>query len=124
MRISEFVMSYEAPIRLGFFFGIFAFMAGWELLAPRRVLNVSKALRWANNLGIVVLNTVLLRLLFPAAAVGIALFAHRSASTLRSPWARNSIISKRLALLRALPIRANWVKNSCFNVLLDMNAQW
>jgi sterol desaturase/sphingolipid hydroxylase (fatty acid hydroxylase superfamily) len=68
-------MSYEAPIRLGFFFGIFAFMAGWELLAPRRALNVSKALRWANNLGIVVLNTVLLRLLFPAAAVGIALFA-------------------------------------------------
>lgn len=75
MRISELVMGYEAPIRLGFFFGIFAFMAGWELLAPRRVLNVSKALRWANNLGIVVLNTVLLRLLFPAAAVGIALFA-------------------------------------------------
>ena len=75
MRISELVMGYEAPIRLGFFFGIFAFMAGWELLAPRRVLNVSKVMRWANNLGIVVLNTVLLRLLFPAAAVGIALFA-------------------------------------------------
>ena len=75
MRISELVMGYEAPIRLGFFFGIFAFMAGWELLAPRRVLNVSKAMRWANNLGIVVLNTVLLRFLFPAAAVGIALFA-------------------------------------------------
>jgi sterol desaturase/sphingolipid hydroxylase (fatty acid hydroxylase superfamily) len=68
-------MRYEAPIRLGFFFGIFAAMALWELLAPRRALTESKALRWASNLSVVVLNTVLLRLLFPAAAVGVALFA-------------------------------------------------
>ena len=32
-------------------------------------------MRWINNLGLVALNTVLLRLLFPAAAVGIAAFA-------------------------------------------------
>src|SRR3990172_9448193 len=50
-------------------------MAAWELAAPRRVLTASKAARWGANLGIVVLNTVLLRLLFPAAAVGMALFA-------------------------------------------------
>jgi sterol desaturase/sphingolipid hydroxylase (fatty acid hydroxylase superfamily) len=35
---------------------------------------VSKALRWASNLGLVVLNTVLLRLMFPLAAVGVAAF--------------------------------------------------
>ena len=45
-------------------------MALWELRAPRRALTVSKALRWGSNLGLVVLNTVLLRLLFPVAAVG------------------------------------------------------
>jgi sterol desaturase/sphingolipid hydroxylase (fatty acid hydroxylase superfamily) len=50
-------------------------MAIWELLAPRRALTVSKAVRWGNNLGLVALNTVLLRLLFPAAAVGMAVFA-------------------------------------------------
>ncbi len=70
-----FVQSHEAIIRLGFFLGIFALMAAWEVFAPRRALTVSKAVRWANNLGLVVLNTALLRLLFPAAAVGMAAFA-------------------------------------------------
>jgi sterol desaturase/sphingolipid hydroxylase (fatty acid hydroxylase superfamily) len=51
-------------------------MALWEWLAPRRVLTVSKVLRWANNLGIVFLNTLLLRVLFPAAAVSMTVFAH------------------------------------------------
>ncbi len=76
MDFSRFVMSYEAPIRLGFFLGIFAVMALWEWLAPRRTLSVSKVLRWASNLGLVFLNTVLLRVLFPAAAVGMAVFAN------------------------------------------------
>jgi sterol desaturase/sphingolipid hydroxylase (fatty acid hydroxylase superfamily) len=76
MEFNQFVMSYEAPIRLGFFLGVFAVMALWEWLVPRRVLTVSKVLRWANNLGIVLLNTLLLRVLFPAAAVGTAVFAH------------------------------------------------
>jgi sterol desaturase/sphingolipid hydroxylase (fatty acid hydroxylase superfamily) len=49
-------------------------MATWEVLAPRRALTVSKAVRWVNNLGLVAFNTVLLRLLFPAAAVGMAAF--------------------------------------------------
>jgi sterol desaturase/sphingolipid hydroxylase (fatty acid hydroxylase superfamily) len=70
--LDSFVQSHEAAIRLSFFFGVFAIMALWEWLAPCRVLSVSKALRWANNLGLVVINTLLLRLLFPAAAVGMA----------------------------------------------------
>ena len=49
-------------------------MALWEAVAPRRALTVSKALRWANNLGVVCLNTVLVRVVFPGAAVGVALF--------------------------------------------------
>jgi sterol desaturase/sphingolipid hydroxylase (fatty acid hydroxylase superfamily) len=46
----------------------------WEVAAPRRALTVSKTPRWASNLGLVVLNTVMLRLLFPLAAVGVAAF--------------------------------------------------
>jgi sterol desaturase/sphingolipid hydroxylase (fatty acid hydroxylase superfamily) len=76
MEFNRFVLTHEAPIRLGFFLGIFTVMALWEWLAPRRVLAVSKVLRWANNLGLVFLYTVLLRVLFPAAAVGMAVFAH------------------------------------------------
>ena len=47
-------------------------MAMWELLAPRRALSVSKTLRWTRNLGIVVLDSPVLRAVFPVAAVGIA----------------------------------------------------
>lgn len=75
MSISEFVSNNEATIRLSFFLGVFAVMALWEWIAPRRVLHVSKAVRWANNLGLVFLNTFILRILFPAAAVGVAAFA-------------------------------------------------
>jgi len=75
MNLDEFILGNEPVIRLGFFFGILAVMALWEILAPARPLSVSKAVRWGSNLGIVVLNTVVLRLLFPAAAVGMALFA-------------------------------------------------
>jgi sterol desaturase/sphingolipid hydroxylase (fatty acid hydroxylase superfamily) len=73
---SEFILTHEIAIRLGFFFGIFAIMAVLELVAPRRVETVSKAVRWANNLVLVFLNSFILRLLFPAAAVGMAVFAN------------------------------------------------
>ena len=62
-------------VRIGFFFAVLGIMALWEILAPRRTLGVSKSMRWMNNLGIVALNTILLRLIFPAAAVGMAAFA-------------------------------------------------
>ncbi|WP_455203481.1 sterol desaturase family protein [Kaarinaea lacus] len=75
MSIDEFILNNEVSIRLGFFFGIFAVMALWEVVAPKRALTVSKAVRWLNNIGLVFLNTIVLRLLFPAAAVGVAVFA-------------------------------------------------
>jgi len=68
-------MSHEPAIRLSMFLGVFGLVALGEVLAPRRRLSVSKLTRWVNNLGLVALNTVLLRLLFPAAAVGMAAFA-------------------------------------------------
>lgn len=74
--MSEFVMSHEVVIRLGFFFGILATMALWELVAPKRILTTSKVFRWINNLGVVFLNSFLLRVIFPTAAVGMAVFAH------------------------------------------------
>jgi sterol desaturase/sphingolipid hydroxylase (fatty acid hydroxylase superfamily) len=75
MDLNDFIMSNEVPIRLAFFFGILAVMAAWEVLAPKRALTVSKAIRWSNNLALVFLNSFILRLLFPAAAVGMAAFA-------------------------------------------------
>ena len=39
---------------------------------PRRALSVSKLQRWTHNIDLLILNSLVLRLLFPAAAVGIA----------------------------------------------------
>lgn len=74
MSFEHFILANEPAFRLGFFFGVLAVVGVWEAAAPRRVLTVSKALRWVSNLGIVALNTVLLRLLFPLAAAGMAAF--------------------------------------------------
>ena len=72
MSLEQSVVEHEASIRLSFFIGIFVLMALWEILAPRRALTVSKAFRWSNNLILLIINTLLLRVFFPVAAVGIA----------------------------------------------------
>jgi len=65
----------EPLIRLVAFAGIFAAMALWEVLAPRRDQKLGRGTRWPSNIGIVVLDTVLVRLVFPTTAVGLALVA-------------------------------------------------
>jgi hypothetical protein len=64
------VLSVEPIIRLGGFVSEFALMAAWELMAQRRQQNVGRLWRWPNNLGVVVIDTVVVRLLFPTAALG------------------------------------------------------
>jgi len=72
---ASFITENEAAIRLGFFFGVFLLMAIWELLAPRRRLTESKPGRWLNNIALVVVNTIVTRVVFPTAAVGVAAYA-------------------------------------------------
>ncbi len=69
------LLNNEPVIRFGFFFGILILMGVWEIIAPRRRLFISKSMRWLNNLGLVVLNTLVLRAIFPTAAVGTAAIA-------------------------------------------------
>jgi sterol desaturase/sphingolipid hydroxylase (fatty acid hydroxylase superfamily) len=70
-------MSHETAIRLGFFLGMLALMAAWELLAPRRKLSTSRTARWIANLGLVALGTLAVRLLVPITAIGMALLAQQ-----------------------------------------------
>jgi sterol desaturase/sphingolipid hydroxylase (fatty acid hydroxylase superfamily) len=71
-------MKHEAVIRIVFFLGILIPLALWEFLSPRRVLTTSKSVRWFGNMGIVLLNTVALRALFPVLAFDIASMAERN----------------------------------------------
>ena len=63
----------EPLIRLVAFAGILAAMAVWEVLAPRRDQKLGRGTRWPSNIGILFLDTVLVRLVFPTTAVGLAL---------------------------------------------------
>lgn len=74
MNIEQTIIEHESSIRMGVFLGMLVIMGLWEWLAPRRAPRLSKLLRWGNNLALVFINSILLRLLFPAAAVGMALF--------------------------------------------------
>ena len=70
--MSDYLITHEATIRLLFFISIFALMALWEFFAPRRTRLVSRRKRWPGNLGLVILNTVLVRLVLPTSAVSLA----------------------------------------------------
>jgi sterol desaturase/sphingolipid hydroxylase (fatty acid hydroxylase superfamily) len=65
----------EIAIRVGCYAAVFAAMVAWEWLAPRRALKVGRRPRWANNLGILAVDIVAVRLIVPTAAVGVALLA-------------------------------------------------
>ncbi|MDC8445222.1 MAG: sterol desaturase family protein [Nitrosomonas sp.] len=77
MNWHEWIIHHEFIVKLAAFFGIFFLMATWEQLVPCRVLVIPKKLRWTHNLGLVVLNSVVLRLVFPAGAVGVAVFVQQ-----------------------------------------------
>lgn len=68
----------EPGIRLFIFIGLFATMALLEYLAPRRTPKPVKTQRWLTNWAIVVIDSVLVRLVFKAAAVGGAVWAEQA----------------------------------------------
>jgi len=93
----------EALIRLGFFLGILSLMAFWEGLAPRRRLQNSKPIRWFSNLGIVFIDTVILRLLPSFSAIDIAILAE----------------TQRWGLLNNVPL-VYWLKVAIGVAVLDL----
>ncbi|PIV20320.1 MAG: fatty acid hydroxylase [Deltaproteobacteria bacterium CG03_land_8_20_14_0_80_45_14] len=71
------VKKNELLIRLGVFFGILVVMFLWELIAPRRPLTTSKITRWFSNLGLVLIESIVVRLVFPTALAGITLLVQQ-----------------------------------------------
>ena len=70
--------SLEIAVRVGGAAAVFAAMALWEWLAPRRHLTAGRRPRWPGNLGILAVDILAVRLLVPTAAVGVALIAGRA----------------------------------------------
>jgi sterol desaturase/sphingolipid hydroxylase (fatty acid hydroxylase superfamily) len=93
----------EPLIRLGVFLGIFAAMALWEWLGPRRDRSIARLHRWPHNLGVAFLDTAVTRMTAPAGAVGFAVLAE----------------AKRWGVLNALVLPA-WLEVIAAVVLLDL----
>ncbi len=70
----NWLLENEAGVRLASFLGIFLIVGVWELLLPRRRRELSRWVRWPSNLALMAVNTVILRLVFPVLAVGVATY--------------------------------------------------
>lgn len=93
----------EPLIRLGCFLGVLMAMTLWEAWKPRRQQIIGRLRRWPNNIGLVVLDTITVRLLFPLTAIGMALLAQ----------------SKGWGLFNVLPVPA-WLAVPAAVLLLDL----
>jgi sterol desaturase/sphingolipid hydroxylase (fatty acid hydroxylase superfamily) len=71
LSLSDVVWRAALPI-----LALGAIMA-WERVAPRRVLAHARLGRWSAHVALAVINTVVVRLAFPAACAGVALYAER-----------------------------------------------
>ncbi len=97
--MTQTILANEPAIRLVFFFGIFVLMVLWEFAMPRRQRFVSRWTRWPSNLGIVVFNTLVLRILVPTAAVGLAVLSEERGWGLLNAFSLPSLLAIVLSLM-------------------------
>ena len=89
----EFLLANGPVVRLSIFASVFTIMALWEVLAPRRRQEIGRTTRWPSNLGVVMLDTAVVRILFPTSAVGLALLAEAKGFGLFNAWPVSGWIS-------------------------------
>ena len=71
------LVEHQGVIRLAAFMAVFAAMALLEIVLEERPLIARRQKRWTRHGALLIINTLVVRLLFPAGAVGAALFAER-----------------------------------------------
>ena len=65
-------MQNEATLRLIVFIGVLVVMGMFEALFARKKRNQARSQRWLTNFGLTLANTLILRLLGPITAIGVA----------------------------------------------------
>lgn len=68
-------MEWETLTRLSAFAAVFAAVAVWEVARPRRKAAFSRRARWPHNIGLLCVDVLVLRVLAPGAAIGVAWIA-------------------------------------------------
>jgi len=97
----------EAQIRLSVFLGVLIAMSALEALFPARARVQGRGPRWATNFGLVVIDTLAIRLLFPVIAVGAAVWAGGRG------WGLFNLVD--------IPV---WAKIGASVVIFDMMIYW
>ena len=97
----------EGALRLSIFLGVLILMSALEALFPARDRLQKRSSRWFTNLGLVIIDTLAIRLLFPIIAVGAALWASTNG------WGLLNIISMPTWLAVVLAV-----------IILDMMIYW
>ncbi len=72
--MTDVIIAQEGALRFGCFLAVMLTVLGCERVSPRRPI-MARRRRWFANLGLIVIDTAVLRLLLPAAMVGAALSA-------------------------------------------------
>ena len=73
--MAELLLQSEATLRLSSFVSLLVIFALWEALNPRKIRVLGRTERWFTNISLSVLNSLVLRLVFPVLAVESALAA-------------------------------------------------
>ena len=85
-------MPEEPILRLGIFLALLSAFALWEVFLPRRTLKIKKSQRWLNNFSLMLMNSLVLRICFPLAAVGLALYAQQQQLGLLNQFTTNALV--------------------------------
>lgn len=98
--MDDFILAHERTIRLAIFAVVFTVMALWELWAPCRSQSVKRLARWPSNIGIVALDAVLVRIVFPTGAVALAMLGESRGWGLLNAW----VVPPWLAVILAIAV--------------------
>ena len=71
--ISSDAVTYEPVLRLTAFVGVFALMAVWEMVAPRRARQFERRSRWPHNIALLAVDVAVVRVLAPGVAIAVAM---------------------------------------------------
>jgi len=72
--MAAYLLDHAAALRFAAFTGVLAVMALWEALAPRRAQAHGRLSRWPSNLGVVLVDTLAVRLLIPTSLAAFAAY--------------------------------------------------
>lgn len=76
--MAEQLVNSADQYRFGIFVAILILMAVLEFFLPRRSVKANRSLRWTSNLGIVILDSIVVRVLIPTTTIAVALYAEAS----------------------------------------------